>query len=127
MIREFKQPIYPYILWVAITDNPIELNDLFEDKDGSDLDFRYLKQETYETITRQARCKKTKKVGAIILFNPEYKMSYSLVTHEAYHAAERFYRHIEENIDGEPFAYLIGWIADCCDKMEKHYFEKKQL
>jgi len=52
----------------------------------------------------------------LIAFKPEY-LDCKTIAHEASHAAGYIFNHIGADMDcGEPTAYLIGWIADCCWK-----------
>jgi hypothetical protein len=45
-------------------------------------------------------------------------MTCKTIAHESVHAAGYMFQHIGQGIDSEePFAFLVGWIADCCWKI----------
>jgi hypothetical protein len=62
--------------------------------------------------------------GVIIFFRSKKSMSYELVAHESSHAAKYLFAHINADIkEHEPFEYVIGWIAGCCEKVKKNKAE----
>ena len=119
-IHEFNPIIYPYKLFVTFPENPTELNGKFKDN-KDDLDFTYLKNDEYEAITQQVIEKQTENIGAIVLFYPKYNHSCKTISHEAFHVAEKIYNRIGADITDEPFAYLIGWVAECLEKVKIEY------
>ncbi|MDR2286204.1 MAG: hypothetical protein LBE04_01820, partial [Prevotellaceae bacterium] len=62
----------------------------------------------------------TGEFGVIIVFRPKC-FDCGTIAHEASHAAGYIFHYIGCDMDaGEPTAYLIGWIADCCWKIKRH-------
>jgi hypothetical protein len=44
-----------------------------------------------------------------------------LPIHESSHAAKYLFKHIGADIkEHEPFEYVIGWVAGCCEKVKKN-------
>jgi len=118
-IYEFDPAIYTQKLWVCVGENFDNLNGLFSDiDDETDIDFG--KFENYEAVTINAIKKETKDFGVLIIFKPKY-IDCKTIAHEASHAAGYIFHHIGADMDcGEPTAYLIGWVADCCEKVKKN-------
>jgi hypothetical protein len=116
-IKRFDPVIYPQKLWVCVGDDFNSLNGLFSDvEDNSDLDFG--KYGRYEAIAINVNEKKTKEFGVLIAFRPKF-LDCKTIAHEASHAAGYMFHHIGSDMDGgEPTAYLIGWIADCCWRLK---------
>ena len=116
-IKRFDPVIYPQKLWVCVEKDFKKLNGLFSDiDDNTDLDFG--KFENYKAITVRVHEKRTREYGVLIIFKPKY-LDCNTIAHEASHAAGYMFHHIGADMDcGEPTAYLIGWIADCCRKVK---------
>lgn len=64
------------------------------------------------------------------MFNPEKDVSIgtiATIAHESTHAARLIWEHMGEGCTGvEADAYLVGWIASCCDKALRDNFEKNE-
>ena len=72
--------------------------------------------DNYKAITVKVHEKETRDFGVLIIFRPKY-LDCRTIAHEALHAAGYIFHHIGTDMDdGEPTAYLIEWIADCCWK-----------
>jgi len=123
--KRFDPVIYPQKLWICVKKDFKKLNGLFSDvDDNTDLDFG--KFENYEAITINVLEKETKEFGVLIVFRPKY-LNCKTIAHEASHAAGYMFHHIGADMNcGEPTAYLIGWIADCCCKRIKHKKHEKK-
>ena len=118
-IKRFDPVIYPQKLWVAVTEDATELNGLFvKEYEGEPINFEvYEFKEKYEALTIRVRSK-TRHFGVLIIFKPKF-LDVKTIAHEASHAAGYIFHHIGADMDcGEPTAYLMGWIADCCWKMK---------
>jgi len=119
-MKRFDPVIYPQKLWVCIEKDFKKLNGLFYDTDdNTDINFDNL--DKYEAVTIRVGEKKTKEFGVLIIFGSE-NFNCTLTAHEASHAAGYIFHHIGADMDcGEPTAYLIGWIADCCWKIKTNH------
>lgn len=59
--------------------------------------------------------------GVLIRFENKAAMTVRNITHEAVHAALEIFDYVGARTthdNQEPFAYLVGWIADCCNKVK---------
>ena len=67
------------------------------------------------------RMKPDIKGGVLIRFASKEHMTISEIAHESVHAAAEVFDYIDADFDidnQEPFAYLVGYIADCCWKIK---------
>lgn len=111
-VYEFDPLIYPQKVWIVVSS-----------KDNID-DFEGLEPlEEYDAITQWTTQKSTNKYGIMIRFSSKRIMSVGTMAHESYHATKDILDHVGEKDDvehQEPFAYLLGWIANCCDKVKNN-------
>ena len=116
-MERFDPVIYPQKLWVGVENDFRKLNGLFACvDDDSDVDFGRF--ENIRAVALNVREKKTGEYCVVIVFSPRH-LDCKTIAHEASHAAGYMFRHIGAVMDcGEPTAYLIGWIADCCWKLK---------
>ncbi|MFA5849932.1 MAG: hypothetical protein WC833_08610 [Bacteroidales bacterium] len=121
-IHEFDPVIYPYKLWIIIDKKPTLISDKFNEYDGTPIEF--IDRDTNRTaaFTMPVIRKEKPNYGVIIFFRSKRSMSsYELVAHESSHAAKFLFEHISAGIkEHEPFEYVIGWIAGCCEKVKKN-------
>jgi hypothetical protein len=118
-IKRFDTVIYPQKLWVCTGKDFKKLNGLFSDIDDTDIDIDFGKyDESYKAVTINAVEKETKDFGVVIVFKPRF-LECKTIAHEALHAVGYIFHYIGEDMScGEPAAYLIEWIADCCWKVK---------
>lgn len=115
IIHEFDPKIYPRLLWVAYGCPTAVLKDMFGDK-VQDMD----KSADAETVICQ-RKKPDVRGGVLIRFEDKNAMTAKNIAHEAVHAALDIFDYVDARISSdnqEPFAYLVGWIADCCQQVK---------
>lgn len=120
-IQEFNPVIYPFKLWIIIDKKPDGIADKFDEYNGDPV--RFIDQDTTmsKAFTMPAKRKDNKKFGVIIFFRSKKSMSCELIAHEATHAAKYLFQHIGADInEHEPFEYVVGWIAECCEKVKKN-------
>jgi len=121
-IHEFDPVICPYRIWIVIDKTPDIIAEkfkeyngdpvLFTDKDGNNRQLAF---------TMMVQHKEEKRYGTAMFFRSKKSMSYKLVAHESSHAAKQLFEHISADIkEHEPFEYVIGWIAGCCEKVKKN-------
>lgn len=113
-IHEFDPKIYPRLLWVTYGCPTAVLKDMFGDK-AQDMD----ESADAETVICQRR-KPDIKGGVLIRFENKAAMTAKNIAHEAVHAALDIFDYVDARISSdnqEPFAYLVGWIADCCQQV----------
>lgn len=108
-VYEFDPQIYPRRLWIAISKESFP--DRFEDVSVWD--------EASDAITETVYDKINNKGGVLIRFeSPD--MGMKQISHEATHAAIDIFSYIGAYPDPknqEPFVYLVGWVAACCEKV----------
>ena len=120
-IHEFDPVIYPYKLWVIIDKKPTDIADKFNEYSGKPIDFIDRDAMGLEAFTMPVARKENPNFGVIIFFRSKKGMSYELVAHESSHAAKFLFEHISADIkEHEPFEYVVGWIAGCCEKVKKN-------
>lgn len=98
-IHQFDPVIYPFKLWVAVTDNIAVLNERFCRMNRADLD---MKVDDYEAVTYYVKEREGNLYkGSLIVFIEERWMTIKIIAHEATHVARRCWEHVGEDIIGE--------------------------
>lgn len=114
-LHEFDPKIYPRLVWIAVgVPHPV-IKDMFEDVAPMD-------ESTDAQVDHTRRTKPDIKGGILIRFENRKAMTQANVTHEAIHAAMEIFDYVGAVADPknqEPFAYLCGWIAKCCDDVKR--------
>jgi uncharacterized protein YjaZ len=125
-IHQFNPEIYPVKLWVTITKNGEELQGRFCYLNGKDMDISLLKNNEATVYVIQQKDGERYK-GIIIVFTEKKYMSVKTIAHEATHAARFIWDHLGEVFPSEEAdAYLVGWVAKCCE-IVKDYKKKKDV
>ena len=120
LIHEFDPEIYPYKLWVIVSKTPDIIADKFDEYNGKHIEFIDADTNMMDAFAMPVRKKEDPKFGVILFFRSKKSMTYELVAHECSHAAKYLFDHINANIEEhEPFEYVIGWMAKCCEKVIK--------
>jgi len=115
-IHEFYSEIYPRKLWVVKGLNKKDLNNTFAYRNGSEIEFEYENgNESLATVFPNVILKDNGKYGYLVFIHSS-NISVGAIAHEAVHVATELFSeigaiHTKDN--QEPFAYLVGWIADC--------------
>ncbi|MDR0711132.1 MAG: hypothetical protein LBF67_02135 [Prevotellaceae bacterium] len=117
-MKRFNPTIYPQRLWVAISKDGTDLNGLFRHQESNVIMlFEEYNFEDAEAVTLKVTEVKSRYSGVLIAFTHK-NMKCSTIAHEAVHAAGFMFKSIGQQVNGdETFAYLVGWIADCCCKI----------
>ena len=121
-IHEFDFAIYPRLLWVTYNCPPEVLNDLFPEGDTRGEKFKKMGETDYACVDRVRRLKPDVKGGVLIRFSNKAAMKCDVIAHESVHAALEVFDYVDAKITNdnqEPFAYLVGFIAKCCDEVRK--------
>lgn len=123
-IHRFYSDVYPPCVFVVVDNRLEELKESFEELNGRELDLSDITLTTAAFVyPNLVRNKKDDYYGFVIVFKNRGKLTMDRVAHEAAHAA--FFIADELGLKyhrgecNEEFAYLIGWIADCIDKVKK--------
>lgn len=126
-IHQFDPVIYPQKLWIAISKEGTELNEMFRHKStGETIRFEEYGLNSKEALVFPVFRRETGDSGVLIVFTGKKYMSCKTIAHEAVHAAGYMFQHIGQEIDSEEaFAYLVGWVADCCRDVRQGLYERK--
>jgi len=116
-VKQFDPVIYPQRLWVAVSKDGTDLNGLFRDRETSEI-IRFEEYglgQNFCALTFPVSEVSTDNYGVLIVYAKRKNMTCNIIAHEAVHAAGYMFQHMGQEIDSEePFAYLVGWIANCC-------------
>lgn len=115
-IYEFDPVIYPRTLWVVKGGTQAEIKENFWDNEQEEINFgdREAGAWTCDVVRKEDY-----KYGVVVWFPTKITINY--MTHEATHAmfyyGEACGLQVCEGSDNEEWAYLMGWICDCIDKV----------
>lgn len=120
-IREFDPVIYPFRLWVIVGGTDKEISDLFLQYNGTDIEDMGKETSKSEAFAMPVMSKESNHYGVVVYFVNRRVMTCSVIAHESSHAAKFLFEHIGADIkEHEPFEYVVGWIAGCCEKAKKN-------
>lgn len=114
-IHEFYPLIYPRRMWVVKGCNEEFIKDKFTERLGEEIVFENLDgNESACTVLPRVKLKENGKYGHLVYI--QSRLSVGDIAHEAVHVATELFSeigsfHTADN--QEPFAYLVGWVADC--------------
>ncbi len=116
-IHEFDPCIYPQLLWVVKGGSLDEIRKTLEFPELSEED------KSSGAVTLSAYDNKNERGGFLVWFPKAKDMSHGdWMAHEASHVALGIFDYIGAEVkasDSEPFAYLVGWVFGCIDKVRK--------
>lgn len=124
-IYEFHPQVYPRRLWVAVGGNEKDLMALFKVSNGAELEpdiCRDCLAVTQSVMTNNEH----KYLGELIWFPTTKEMTTNNIAHESAHAALDIFGFVGCKVhydNQEPIAYLVGWVADCIDKVKRNKVE----
>ena len=132
-IHEFNPQIYPFRLWVAITPDFNTLNKKFLFLDKNREIVETTKEElfhgNYPAQTLPVASRVMSEGGVLVIINKPKIVGTGTIAHEAAHCADYIAETIgfpERTFDnGESYAYLLGWFADCIERAKKGNQYKK--
>lgn len=118
-IYQFNPEIYPYKIWVTISNKLGNITDTFVETSLLEMVF-IGDDELREASTCFVRTKLYPHYyGSVIVFNSKKYMTLKNIAHEAVHAANQLWSHVGERDTGEEAnAYLVGWIAKCIGEVK---------
>lgn len=121
-IHQFDPVIYPVKLWVIKYPTLEAIYNNFTIYDGKELNLNISEATLVSTYNKIIVKKDINKYGVLIsIFG---KINCSHVAHEATHAARVIWDWLcEDSTGAEADAYLVGWIADCIDQVNKNKFK----
>lgn len=119
-IYEFHPQVYPRILWVAVGGTFEDIKALFTSMEGDEL----VGGKDFLALTYMVQTKSDEHyLGHLVWFPSTKDMTAKNITHEAFHASSDLFGLLGCEMyynNQEPFAYLVGWVADCIDKVKRN-------
>ena len=113
VLNRFDPVIYPFKIWVAITDDFNSVGNKFLSYKENE-DIKFSNTDKCHAMTISVMHKEDLKYGALLLFKTKKDGTIGTITHESSHAAKLLFEHIGADVsEHEPFEYLLGWIAGC--------------
>jgi len=124
IVHEFDPVIYPRKVWIVVTNNPQILTDHFnyiDDSDNSPFD-------TAHAFVFDCKHRVSGLKGTCICFTKKNAITFENVSHESVHIASSIFNDLGMTIGfnggrDEHFAYLVGWVADCCNQVRTNKFK----
>ena len=119
VIHEFDPCIYPRLLWVVKGGSLEEIRKTLEFGELGD------DEQKGGAVTISAYDNKEKKGGFLVWFPSASDMTKNSywMAHEASHVALGIFDYVGAEAkaeESEPFAYLVGWVFKCIDKVRKY-------
>ena len=125
-VHEFDPEIYPYKLWVVISKTSEPIMEMFKEYSGDDIIFKESFINSSRALTLPVIKKDTLKYGVLLHIKSKKYLTYEVVAHESSHAAKYLFEHIGASVsEHEPFEYVVGWVAKCCEQVKK--FKKIEI
>lgn len=116
---EFDPVIYPRKLWIMVTNNPNDIYADFQNPDNPDTKIDDNAFNKYGAFTCRAERKSDLILGVLIVFGSKKSIDIKTIAHESFHAVEYISDDVGLQVTDEQAAYLIGWCAECCDKVKR--------
>lgn len=120
-VYEFNPVIYPYLVWVIVSETTDIISEKFNCYNEEPIKNIGESSSNLEAFVMPVVRKENPKFGVVIFFRTRKSMSYELVAHESSHAAKYLFEHIgADTREHEPFEFVIGWIAGCCENVKEN-------
>ena len=118
-IHKFDPIIYPRKVWVLVTRSGGYLDEIFE----HDCDLENF-SDNATAIVFPCILKETREFGVAVVFTYKKYMDVETISHESVHVASCIFNDCGLRMgfadqQDEHFAYLVGWVAKCIDKVKK--------
>lgn len=107
-------------LWISITDDLSVISETFMDyHTRGGISSKMI--DKHQAFIQVAERMSDGVIGILIVFRSKEYCDTKTIAHESTHASRFIWEHLGELITGiEADAYLVGWIADCCQKAKSH-------
>ena len=116
-IYEFDPVVYPFLLWVTISDDFDKALTGYECMDDSMLPDVKPDAGVFRVIRESDR-----RWGIMVVYNSARSITYGTAAHEAMHVLVQVYDVIGADIrQDETPNYLLGWVADCIGSVREKY------
>lgn len=125
-IHQFDPVIYPFKLWVVISNNLPEIESNFiEGKTLEPIDLGDIEEHADAFVLQDyVTHKETNTNGFLIVFKNKKACTVPVMAHEATHVVRFIWEYLSENETGiEADAYLVEWVVDCINKVKTGKFK----
>lgn len=125
-IHQFDPVIYPFKLWVVISNNLPEIESNFiEGKTLEPIDLGDIEEHADAFVLQDyVTHKETNTNGFLIVFKNKKACTVPVMAHEATHVVRFIWEHLSENETGiEADAYLVEWVVDCINQVKTGKFK----
>lgn len=117
ILKEYTQDIYPFSIWIGISSDFDKVTNKFISLEYGE---KFELDDT-NTLASTLSVFKSGKAGVLILFKERKLMNTRNISHESSHAAKIIFKLIGAEVQHhEPFEYLVGYIANCCEKTKNY-------
>jgi hypothetical protein len=117
LINEFDPIIYPFKLWIIVSNNPKVIEEKFNDINNNKIEYIANKTRNCKAFSMPVKGKRSGRSGAVIFFYSKKDITYKTAAHESSHVAKYLFEFIGASTkEHEPFEYLVGWMAECCER-----------
>lgn len=124
MLKEYDTSIYPRKIWVVRGESKEWLSDRFGSHDAEEMTFEEI-EGNFDATVFPVQDKKEGWLGHMVVINRD--LNANTLCHEAYHVAQSIYSDVGAEVDPinqEPFAYLIGYVAECINSFQIEYINQ---
>ena len=128
IIKQFDVVVYPRQVWIAAGGTREDLAKRFTDDDGDPMYVVPEKIKSSEALAFSVYDARHQRCGSLVWFHDITRITLRNVAHESVHAANFIFSDLGIRIDvdnDEPQAYLVGFIADCIEKVQIEVVREK--
>lgn len=126
-LHQFDPTIYPMKLWIAEGGSKTDIAEVFLDKDNDPLCVTPDTLTNSLALTFNYVCHvESNKIGVLVWLLSN-SVDVEIITHEDVHVASAIFKNIGSRVEtdnDEPFAYLVGFAADCIRQVSTHKFRE---
>lgn len=127
----FVNHIYPRKLYVVITDSALFLNQHFTNRECD----KGISQEEFDNskaITFRCTYYVNGDYGVCVAFHKKEYMAVREIAHEALHVATAIHKDLGMSMgfnigEDETCAYIVGWAADCINRVKTNNFDYEKI
>lgn len=118
-IHEFHPCIYPRRIWVVKGFSQEQIQQSFSQRDGNEIKFGdWEGNEPKCTVFPYVELKENGKYGILVAISTS--LSVGDIAHESVHVAFEIFNDMgcfASHDNQEPYAYLVGWVAECINQV----------
>lgn len=124
-IHEFYPSVYPRRVWIVKKASNDQIKASFCERDGKEIVFgNDTGNEAACMVFPSIMLKENGKYGVLVVMRED--LNVGQIAHEASHVALEIFNDVGACItygNQEPYAYLVGWVADCIYQVKTGKFK----